>query len=308
MELNFESNNNYLVKYRSYMLKEINGVKYVVPDFNTPIDFSEPEDIRYSDLLIHEPLKDIGNVIMDLINIGQNILLKGLKENETAIVDFVNKYGLLGFINDTPLSDTYLLDQEVILKRGHYINAKQTIQLKDYLRLFFPLLKDEELEKKIKACKNIYEADYTKHDTTQRINEELYYSEDYCEEIASIGMYAMYIFSVFCAARGIAFAKTKEEKESCYDIIQSFSVTNLNFDLSDTYESRDVKIRWEMSSLKQMIDTFFALMISSDINTIKMCKHCKNVFLGKNPKAEYCSAKCRNQANVYKSRAKNKEQ
>lgn len=45
----------------------------------------------------------------------------------------------------------------------------------------------------------------------------------------------------------------------------------------------------------------------SDKNPIKMCKHCGNIFLSINPKAEYCSPKCRNKANVYKSRAKNKE-
>ena len=40
--------------------------------------------------------------------------------------------------------------------------------------------------------------------------------------------------------------------------------------------------------------------------TVKMCKHCGKPFSSENLKAEYCSPQCRNQANVYKSRAKNK--
>ena len=48
-------------------------------------------------------------------------------------------------------------------------------------------------------------------------------------------------------------------------------------------------------------------MLCSEKNPLKICKHCGKVFYAKNPKAEYCSPQCRNQANVYKSREKNKE-
>ena len=47
-------------------------------------------------------------------------------------------------------------------------------------------------------------------------------------------------------------------------------------------------------------------MLCSEKNPLKICKHCGKVFYAKNPKAEYDSSQCRNQANVYKSRNKNK--
>ena len=47
-------------------------------------------------------------------------------------------------------------------------------------------------------------------------------------------------------------------------------------------------------------------MLCSEKNPLKICKHCGKVFYAKNPKAEYDTSKCRNQANVYKSRNKNK--
>jgi len=64
---------------------------------------------------------------------------------------------------------------------------------------------------------------------------------------------------------------------------------------------------WDFNSLKQAIDTIFLLNETTERKTVKMCKHCGKVFSSPNLKAEYCSPKCRNQANVYKSRAKNKD-
>ena len=66
------------------------------------------------------------------------------------------------------------------------------------------------------------------------------------------------------------------------------------------------EISWQPNSLKQAIDLSFVFMLCSEKNPLKICKHCGKVFHAKNPKAEYCSPQCRNQANVYKSREKNK--
>lgn len=65
------------------------------------------------------------------------------------------------------------------------------------------------------------------------------------------------------------------------------------------------EISWQPNSLKQAIDLSFGFMLCSEKNPLKICKHCGKVFYAKNPKAEYCSPQCRNQANVYKSREKN---
>ena len=66
------------------------------------------------------------------------------------------------------------------------------------------------------------------------------------------------------------------------------------------------EICWQPNSLKQAIDMAFGFMLCSEKNPLKICKHCGKVFYAKNPKAEYDTSKCRNQANVYKSRNKNK--
>ncbi len=64
-------------------------------------------------------------------------------------------------------------------------------------------------------------------------------------------------------------------------------------------------LSWDFNSLKLAIDTIFALNATNTRKLVKMCKHCGKPFYSTNIKAEYCCPQCRNQANVYKSRAKN---
>lgn len=39
---------------------------------------------------------------------------------------------------------------------------------------------------------------------------------------------------------------------------------------------------------------------------LRLCKHCQKVFLGSRSNAAFCSPRCKNQYNVYKSRGKNR--
>ena len=296
MNLNFESNNKQSLKYRKYNIKEINGKSYIVPELENVEEYID----------LYDPIKNINNAIVDLINIGEKIAMQDVQDIENDVLDFVNNYGLLGFINDTPVSRKFIIDEEVLIRPGNFVTDNKTMKIKDYLKIFFPLLTDKQLDEKIENCKKIFTLNYRKHEINHRVNEEIYYADDYYEDVSMIISYAYDLFILFCAVKGTEIFSDKEHKKMSYDIVKGFEVMNLNFDLAKSLENNQVKIRWEISSLKQMIDTYFAFIISSDINTIKMCKHCKKIFIGKNPKAEYCSPQCRNQANVYKSRAKNK--
>ena len=64
------------------------------------------------------------------------------------------------------------------------------------------------------------------------------------------------------------------------------------------------EIAWQPNSLKQALDMAFGFMLCSEQNPIKICKHCGKAFTAPNPKTEYDTFSCKNQENVYKSRAK----
>ena len=50
----------------------------------------------------------------------------------------------------------------------------------------------------------------------------------------------------------------------------------------------------------------FSFMLADGDQPLRLCKHCQKVFLGSRSNAAFCSARCKNQYNVYKSREKSK--
>ena len=67
-------------------------------------------------------------------------------------------------------------------------------------------------------------------------------------------------------------------------------------------------IVWEFHSLLLGIQMMFSFMLTDDNSTLKVCKHCGSAFVATRSNMEFCSPQCKNQYNVYKSRAKKKEE
>lgn len=51
----------------------------------------------------------------------------------------------------------------------------------------------------------------------------------------------------------------------------------------------------------------FSFMLTDEKTPLRLCKHCMKVFVASRPSNEFCSHECKNRHNVYKSRAKKKE-
>jgi hypothetical protein len=47
-------------------------------------------------------------------------------------------------------------------------------------------------------------------------------------------------------------------------------------------------------------------MLTDETSSLKVCKHCGSAFVAGRPNSVFCSGRCKNQYNVYKSRAKDK--
>ena len=47
----------------------------------------------------------------------------------------------------------------------------------------------------------------------------------------------------------------------------------------------------------------FSFMLTDQKSSMKVCKYCGKVFLASRPNTVFCSGQCKNQYNVYKSRA-----
>ena len=66
-------------------------------------------------------------------------------------------------------------------------------------------------------------------------------------------------------------------------------------------------IYWDFHSLLLGIQMMFSFMLVDDAKPLRLCKHCQKVFISSRANAAFCSARCKNQYNVYKSRGKHKE-
>ena len=57
-------------------------------------------------------------------------------------------------------------------------------------------------------------------------------------------------------------------------------------------------------AMKAIIDFAFAKAVTDKRKPLRYCKHCGKIFYAGDVRSEFCSPRCRNQFNVYKSRAK----
>ena len=64
-------------------------------------------------------------------------------------------------------------------------------------------------------------------------------------------------------------------------------------------------IYWYFHSLLLGIQMMYSFMLVDENQPLRLCKHCQKVFLGSwFNAAAFCSSRCKNQYNVYKSRSK----
>ena len=63
-------------------------------------------------------------------------------------------------------------------------------------------------------------------------------------------------------------------------------------------------IVWDFHSLLLGVQMMFSFMLTDEKSSLKVCKHCGKAFAATRSNMEFCSPQCKNQYNVYKSRAK----
>ena len=128
------------------------------------------------------------------------------------------------------------------------------------------------------------------------VNKLLAGSNLYCEPLDMFIQYAKYLYSLLNNI-------TNEDNYNIDELLKQFEINNVKISLS---RKETLSVEFQITCLKQYIDYYFAKTVAQDINLLKICKFCNKAFLAVNPKAEYHTPQCKNKANVYKSRAKNK--
>lgn len=297
MEFNFKSNSPYsYMKYGAYQGKYKGKEYYLVPD---PGGFVNVRDL-------YDMFGKMDSIIVDLLNMGR--ICSDTDDEQTKFTCayfFVRQYGLLGIMVDAPVNIDFMINDDIILKDDNIINKNCVMKTKDYFELFFPFATNDNISYTITNGNVVIESKSDLQIMLEQLplNNKLIYSSFYCEKVDWIIEYAKKMYSIFKRIYDQQNSGVREfniEKE-----VSKYYFSGVPY-LINMYGNTP-EISWQPNSLKQAIDMSFGFMVCSEKNPLRICKHCGKVFYAKNPKAEYDSSQCRNQANVYKSRNKNKD-
>ena len=124
----FQNASSHWVKYSEYELRENDGVLYL-----KPAPKAKP--------VVYDPLKESDNMVLDALNVGMLQMNRaGADAVKAAVLDFVSKYGLLGFMTALPTTPDFVNYEAVYLPTNHFIK-KESLSTEEYLSVFFPFEK-----------------------------------------------------------------------------------------------------------------------------------------------------------------------
>lgn len=286
-------------RYDSYEMKEIEEKHYITPKENSKVVMYDPFD--FSD-----------DILVDILNVGRFVEKNDIENAIKNIMEFVEKYGLLGELTYLPLNTDIVKQSKVYLPAGNLVSNRETLPADEYIELFLKCKKKQKVVIKKNAKGEILELSVENEMNPLAIIDRpaeyaVVFSRAYSECLVWIMHYARTLYLIFEAIENYSKAQDAYTRQRYDTRIKEFNPSKIacKILMGENKEDKPV-IEWNFNSLKLAIDTMFALNETTERKTVKMCKHCGKPFSSENLKAEYCSPQCRNQANVYKSRAKNR--
>lgn len=254
------------VRYSEYEIKENKkGERVAVPARNAQLE-------------TYDTTENAEEILTALLNTGRSMKEATPEKAEELILDFVNRYGLLGAIAELPLNKDFY-NHELVFLDDNLFTASGVMATEDFEELFFE-------KRKPKITKSFKLDDYIK-------------SKNYSEPITWIAEYIHELYEILLLS-----VKYRTEPNAVSFLLNDRLKTNIRYRLTVTDK---IQMQYEFHSLMGILIYTMANLLSSDGSPLKICKHCQKAFISHNKRAEFCSERCRNQFNVYKSRAKSKK-
>lgn len=287
-------------KYSDYEMIEIEDKHYITPQETSKVSMYDPFDVA-------------DEILVDILMIGRYIEKNDIASSNDKIMEFVKKYGLLGELTYLPLNTDIVAQNKVYLPKQNLVSGQETMSAYDYIELFLKCKKKQKVVMRKNARGEILELSIENEMNPLAIVDRpgeyaVVFSRAYSECLVWIMDYARTLYLTFEAIENYSKVQDAYTKQIYDNRIANFNPSKIACKVLMGNKKDDKPVlEWNFNSLKLAIDTMFALNETTERKTVKMCKHCGKPFSSDNVKAEYCSPQCRNQANVYKSRAKNKE-
>lgn len=263
-------------KYSGYRIIKRHGQDYIAPEENAV-------------LVWYDPVEKEETLIADVLNMGKSIADAKSGEEMTGVaLDFVSKYGLLGWMPSLPVNPYFYLESKVLLPENEYfLFSSTTKDTEKYLEQFQVEPNGEKLlgAGQEQGRSPIY---------------DLVFSKNYCEPVDWTIPFLQEMFEHFRAKEMLEDPRYEPwEKLILRKKIESFYHPGVPYMLRYTPVPRAC---WAFDSLKMMVETACVVALGQEESPVAACKHCGKYFYRDDVRSAYCSHRCRNQYHVYQSR------
>ena len=296
----FAQSRSHWVRYDRYEIKiDKDGKRYITPE-NT----AKPD--------VYNPLKESSEMVLEALNVGMLMMNRSSEDAvEKAILAFVTHYGLLGLMTALPTTPSFMDYEAVYLPKNHFIK-EESMSTEDYLALFYPFDKLDVVKRGVESNWNV-SGDRTMIALTMTFMDEpmaknMSFQREYAEPYDWVAQ--QFKDWAFTLTTSILYYNDydsiDEDTRNLYcKAMAAFGgiAPSYHIELLDK-----PTIYWDFHSLLLGIQMMFSFMLVDDAKPLRLCKHCQKVFVGSRANSAFCSARCKNQYNVYKSRGKNKGQ
>lgn len=291
----FKKTSSHWVRYDKYeWRKDDKGRLYI-----TPAEKAKPE--------LYNPLKDADKMVLHAINTGVICMNKDTDEQskQDAVIEFISSYGLLGFMTALPTTPEFITYEAVYFPKNHFIR-QENMATEEYLSYFFPFDGLAFVKRGVESRWNVSDTSMIAltmamgsqpQAVTMSFQRE--YAEPYEWLLKEFTDWAFTFVSAFLYYQDMD--KLDDMQKDLYRLgMAAFG------GIAPTYHIELLEkptIVWDFHSLLLAIQMMFSFMLTDEKSSLKVCKHCGKVFLASRPNTVFCSGQCKNQYNVYKSRA-----
>lgn len=285
LEAMFENTRADWVKYSAYEYREDeHGTVFITPTTTAKVNG------------IYNPLKNCDTLVVDGVNAGLVCMNEKAIEAERrqAVLDFVNKYGLLGFMTALPTTPEFMDFETVFLPKNQYIEAP-TMSRMEYLELFYPF-------EKLDIAENGRDVRWDINDDRDMIvlqmtmtglplAASMVYHRAYSEPYEWVRMELKdWAFSLLTS-----IYYCQEEDDTMKDLYRQGLYAFGG--IAPTYhilldETKPV-IVWDFQSLLRVVKMAFSYALTDEKRPLRMCKGCTKAFIANSAKQVYCGPKCR---------------
>ena len=282
----FERVSSYWVRYDKYVIQtDAKGTKYV-----TAAEGARPQII--------DPLEDAQTMVLDALNAGRLFFGKKApeREQEAAILRFVHRYGLLGFITALPTTPKFKDYEKVYLPKNHFIRD-EALETEQFLDYFFPFKKPLLRKRGVEYSWEV-EGDTAAVALAMTFASDpdamsMSFQKEYAEPLEWIAkalkdLAFPFITSKYFYEHGDAF--DADEKKLMAQGVAAFG------GIAPTYRIALLDkptIVWDFHSLLIGLQMMFSFMMAEDKTPLRMCDSCDTIFVATRKTQRYCCDKCR---------------